>query len=231
MSLPIVVHTRLNLRRAAGGKWPGIPSPEWTKRRIETYLEWTLPSIMRQTVRVVPLLRCAGGEFREETEWAIGRLRNAGVIVAHDEEWHRTIQQCVGEQCYLVNLDSDDAYGPSALEQVHLLGERHGLFNRGYQYWVSTGKIRPCVNFSPAFWVLCSHWNKSKEKWMPKHVSHSTFRRRFKPVLLRGPFVEITHANRHTGKFHNSRRVLYGRKAWIGGERRSKSIRELGLND
>ncbi len=122
--VPLVVHTMFNLPFACGRH--DVSDPAWIATRIDLYLRFTVRSLERQIDRDLrPWLDCREGSQDELAP--ICRVLAAAGVSATFDRGRQLLAEIFdrSDAVYVTRLDSDDMYGPDAV-QIILRPARRG---------------------------------------------------------------------------------------------------------
>jgi hypothetical protein len=163
-------------------------SPERLRYRLDLYLRYTVPSLLRQTDPPDRIWLNCRPDSEAELRPFRKILEEAGVLVTFDRLARET-QRLHGEgarRLLVVRIDSDDMYHPNALETVRVVQGEHGscLFQYGYCYFRQADKLREYNYPSPPFYSLRMHvWPKQLQpSWLGE--PHDTFLELLGPRLV-----------------------------------------------
>jgi hypothetical protein len=174
---------------------PRHHTPEMVKARVQIYLRYTVPSILRQTVEARPWLNCYPGT-EEEMKPFMSVLEAAGVMVTFDRgmaEANR-IAKDGDVHAFVHRMDSDDVLSPMALEVLLCArGENPACqFQEGYAWFIETNAWHRFFSNCPRMscirkWVISAHG------FLPIWIeSHCIFMEMFRPVVVPGRHYIVT---------------------------------------
>lgn len=185
---------------------PYLWTREAARKRLVCYFRWTLPSLLRQTVPVVPWLSAVPGSEAELAD-SLPALQEAGVLVTFDHgkaEAERLGRENV-RWADVFRMDTDDILFPQAIET--LLEARGGnpasLLTRGYAWWPHDGDFRLCDLETPNFQMLRREIIQGM--WCPAWQDpHTIFRWCLRPALVTGRhYLYVRHAGEVSWMHYN----------------------------
>jgi hypothetical protein len=152
---PVVVYTMFNLPFRSARH--DAADSAWIAARIQIYLRFTVPSLLRQTDRDFRIwLDCRPGSENELAPHHAA-LAAAGVTSTFDRG-RRLLADIFARHgaAYFTRIDSDDMYAPDAVELIRALQREAGAsqFHGGYVYEAATGRVFRVMRKSPPFYTL-----------------------------------------------------------------------------
>lgn len=225
--------------------WPDIDSPEWLSARTDIYLRYTVPSLKRQTHKgFTILLNCRKGT-QELLAPYMDRILKAGVVVTFhpspcpSESGGRVTQlpACVttaaknsgNNAAWLVRIDSDDMYGPDAIETVaEYRGDAKGiLFQRGHVYVKPTDRLWESVHKSPPYYAERGMIEGANFVSQCVFGPHPEFLPKVEPAIIREPSFLVTRHDPGFSLHGWRRRLAIGRE--LKGDEKTKLLDYYGV--
>lgn len=204
----IIIHSKLNNIEQGDAAWRAlIQTPQWCADRVAVYLRYTVPSLHRQTDTDFKIwLDCRPGSERDLAS-SLPQLQAHGVDVTFDRG--KKLIVSLGpevEHVHLMRIDSDDMYGPRAVDTVRTVmrDDADGLlFIGGFVLEIDGMRMWKQSHRSPPFYV--QKMRRTGETLLAPHTfrSHGWFRDAYKPIISRGPhFAWLRHgpADHHVWK-------------------------------
>jgi hypothetical protein len=145
----------LNYRWASGGS--DVDDPQWLRHRVKVYLRYTVGSLLRQTVRDFTIWLDCREDSQPQLEPYLPALCEAGVRATFDRGRRMLAElPAACRSVYVTRIDSDDMYGPDAIQRVRELHgqQRASQFYRGYMHCLETGETSRVRLRSPPFYTI-----------------------------------------------------------------------------
>ncbi len=208
--MTLLVRSYMNEDWPAGRK--RYLDPAWLRYRVQVYLTYTVPSLLRQTDPDFQIwLDCRPGSEGELAPYREA-FEQVGVRVTFDRG-ARFLNALPGSpaEVLVTRLDSDDCYAPDAVESIKRLhGERRATqFTDGYIFIARTRQAYAMRHRSPPFYTLRA---KIDERGLvhPGHRGHNAVRDTFDPLILPpGRFCMVRHGKQ------GSRKALSRPRRWF----------------